>query len=80
MAPSVEGILAPEHVILPVSAETDDVELFARHFLDSLRGHSLFAEELERWNLDIDVSYRGIRLRRQGGGPPTSDTDDLFWS
>ncbi|MGH9225854.1 MAG: AAA family ATPase [Acidimicrobiales bacterium] len=77
----VQQILVPEHVVLRISAETDDIELFARRLLDVLREDSRFADELERWDLDVDVSFRGIRLRRRGGDAsqqPDGDTDDLF--
>jgi hypothetical protein len=76
----VERVLAPEHVVLRISAETDDVDLFAGRLLESLRKHSAFADELARWSADIDVTWRGIRLRRQGGAGSEADQswDDLF--
>lgn len=75
-----EQLLSQEHVLLRISAETDDVELFGRRLLEVLRGHHVFAEEVERWNVLVDVGYRGIRLqRRADGGPETEDSsDDLF--
>jgi hypothetical protein len=75
-----EKLLGQEHVVLRISAETDDVELFGRRLLDVLRGHHLFAEELDRWRVGVDVGYGGIRLRRQPAGASTQpdESDDLF--
>ncbi len=68
-----------EHVVLRISAETDDADLFGRRFLEVLRGNHAFADELKRWHIEVDVGYRGIRLTRrpvEGSGP--EDVDDLF--
>ncbi len=76
----VEQLLGQQHVVLRISAETDDVDLFGRRLLDVLRGHHVFAEELDRWSVSVDVGYGGIRLRRK---PAVSsiqpdESDDLF--
>jgi len=75
-----EQLLSGEHVVLRMSAETDDIELFGSRLLDALRGHHVFAEELKRWNVLVDVGYKGIRLHRQPDGGPEKEegTDDLF--
>lgn len=69
-----------EHVVLRISAETDDLELFGRRLLDELHGHQVFAEELRRWKVLVDVGYKGIRLKRDPGEAqaPEEDADDLF--
>lgn len=74
-----EQLLSGEHVVLRMSAETDDIELFGSRLLDALRGHHVFAEELKRWNVLVDVGYKGIRLQRQPDGGPEREegTDDL---
>ena len=77
----VEHVLSPEHVVLRISAETDDPELFGRRLVDVLRGHGVFTEELARWSVEVDVGYRGVRIRREGGvagGEAPQGTDDLF--
>ncbi|MFP5319265.1 MAG: ATP-binding protein [Acidimicrobiia bacterium] len=76
----VEHVLSPEHVVLRISAETDDPELFGRRLVDVLRGHRVFAEELARWNVTVDVGWRGVRIRREGGGGEQGPdgADDLF--
>ena len=74
----LEQVLDSEHVVLRISAETEDAGLFGSRLLDTLRGHHVFAEELKRWHLDIDVGYRGIRLRRQSEAGQEGTTDDLF--
>jgi len=75
-----EQLLGQEHAVLRISAETDDVDLFGRRLLDVLRGHRVFAEELGRWGVAIDVGYGGIRLQRKPGGATSQEdeTDDLF--
>lgn len=69
-----------EHVVLRVSAETDDLDLFGRRLLEVLRGNRVFADELKRWKVEIDVGYRGFRLTRRARDGPDRDevTDDLF--
>jgi len=69
-----------EHVVLFLSAETDSPELFGQRLLDALRGHHPFAEEIDRWSMDVDVSYRGISLRRRGDADGTTieGTDEFF--
>lgn len=76
----VEQVLSPEHVVLRISAETDDPELFGRRLVDVLRGHRVFAEELARWIVTVDVGWRGVRIRREVGSGPAGagDADDLF--
>lgn len=77
----VEHVLGPEHVVLRISAETDDPELFGRRLVDVLRGHRVFADELARWSVTVDVSYKGVRIRREGGSGPAGaadEPDDLF--
>lgn len=83
----VEHVLSPEHVVLRISAETDDPELFGRRLVDVLRGHRVFAEELARWSVTVDVGYKGVRIRREGGvggsgggggGGLADEPDDLF--
>ncbi|MDP8975860.1 MAG: ATP-binding protein [Actinomycetota bacterium] len=75
-----EQLLSPQHVVLRMSAETDDIELFGGRLLDALRGHRLFAEEVKRWSLSVDVGYKGIRLKRHPDGDAKAEegTDDLF--
>lgn len=75
-----EHVLAAEHVVFRLSAETDDVELFAHRLQEILRRHSRLADEVARWDLTVDVSWRGVRLQREAGGaaPTSEDTDDLF--
>lgn len=74
----VEQLLT-EHVVLRISAETDDADLFGRRLLEVLRGNRIFADELKRWNVEVDVGYRGIRLRRHPGegGRHDEGYDDL---
>ena len=70
-----------EHVVVRISAETDDVELFARRLLEVLRGHHVLGEELRRWSVEVDVGYRGIRLRRtpeDRAAAEDDESDDLF--
>lgn len=70
-----------EHVVIKVSAETDDLDLFGRRLLEVLRGHRTFADELKRWKVEVDVGYRGVRLRRQpadGTSSAEEGSDDLF--
>lgn len=76
----VEHVLSSEHVVVRISAETDDPELFGRRLLDVLRGHRVFAEELARWSVAVDVGWRGVRIRREdtGGSAGPDDADDLF--
>ncbi len=75
-----EQLLGQEHVVLRISAETDDVVLFGRRLLDVLRGHQVFADELDRWSVAVDVGYGGVRLRRQPAGATSEEdqSDDLF--
>ncbi|HVL27373.1 MAG TPA: hypothetical protein VM390_04455 [Acidimicrobiales bacterium] len=82
---AVEHVLGPEHVVVRVSAETEDPALFGRRLLDVLRGHRAFADELARWSVSVDVGYRGVRIRRDGGpgggaggSGGAGDSDDLF--
>ncbi|MGH9278063.1 MAG: tetratricopeptide repeat protein [Acidimicrobiales bacterium] len=70
----VEGLLS-DHAVLRISAETDDVDLFGRRFLEILRGHRAFADELSNWRLSVDVGYRGVRLKRQS--PERSGDEEL---
>lgn len=71
-----------EHVVVRISAETDDVDLFGRRLLDVLRRHRVFADELQRWSVSVDVGYAGIRLRRtpsdRSAQDGDEDVDDLF--
>lgn len=73
-------LLLSDHVVLRISAETDDAELFGRRFLEVLRGHRAFANELKNWQLTVDVGYRGVRLKRQRVDRPEGEeiVDDLF--
>lgn len=73
----VEQQLA-EHVVLRVSAETDDLDLFGRRLLELLRSHRAFADELRRWQVEVDVGYRGIHLRRRADDGRDEGSDDLF--
>lgn len=74
-------LLGHEHVVLTMSAETEDAELFGTRLLQKLRGKRIFAEELARWHVSVDVGFRGIRLLRR---PPDDSNDreetadDLF--
>jgi len=72
--------LLSEHVVLRISAETDDVELFGRRFLEVLRGNRFFTDELKRWRLAVDVGYHGVRLTRRPDDGSGRDelVDDLF--
>ena len=69
--------LGTSHVVLKISAETENSELFASRLLAAMRGHRIFADELDRWSLSVDVGYKGIRLRRDSPGA-AEDSDDLF--
>lgn len=76
----VERLLGREHLVLRMSAETEDANLFGERLLDILRGHDVLAEELRRWHVEVDVNYAGIRLRRHAlddSSEPTN-SDDLF--
>lgn len=72
--------LLTEHVVVQISAETEKLDLFGPRLLELLRGHSVFADELKRWKMEVDVGYQGIRLRRRSGDGPgrAEDSDDLF--
>lgn len=72
--------LLTEHVVVRISAETEKLDLFGPRLLELLRGHSVFADELKRWKMEVDVGYQGIRLRRRTGDGPerAEDSDDLF--
>jgi hypothetical protein len=45
-----------------------------------LRGHRAFADELKRWQVEVDVGYRGLHLRRRAGDDSSGEehSDDLF--
>jgi len=72
--------LLTEHVVVRISAETVKLDLFGPRLLQTLRGHRIFADELNRWKVDVDVGYQGIRLRRRSsdGTAKADDSDDLF--
>lgn len=76
----MESLLAPDHVVLRVSAETGSIELFASRLLNTLHRTGAFAKELENWHVSVDVGYRGFRLQRtsRAKSQEAPITDDLF--
>jgi hypothetical protein len=66
--------------VLRVSAETKSSEVLTGRLRETVRSKSWLGREAERWALDLDVSYKGIRLRRQGGKRAEHDDggDDLL--
>ena len=64
--------------LIHVSAQTATPSVFAERFAEALRASTWLGRERKRWALDIDVGYKGIRLRRDGGHRAQAETDDLL--
>ena len=68
------------HDVIFVSAQTVNASTFAGRLMERLTPMTWFARERKRWTLDIDVSYKGLRLRRTGGKAPEPEIDLLAWA
>ncbi len=64
--------------VISVSAQTTNPAVFAERFSEALRASTWLGRERRRWALGIDVGYKGIRLRREGGYRAKAETDDLL--
>ncbi len=66
--------------VLRISAETTDAGVFSSRLRERIRAATWLGREAERWALDLDVSVKGIHVRRQGGRreAPRADADDLL--
>lgn len=66
-------------IVIRVSAETSDPAVFAARLRDALTRESFMRSELENWSVDLEVSYKGITVKRTGKGRKKPEsTDDLF--
>lgn len=62
-----ELVRSPDHRLLRVAGETTDPETFASRMRAAVRSAGWLGREAERWAMDLDVSAKGIRVRREGG-------------
>ncbi len=76
----VEERLGGEHVVVRLSAETEDFGEFAQRLLGAIAVHPRLESEARRWSLDIDIERFGCRVRRRSaaGDPVDESADDLF--
>jgi hypothetical protein len=56
-----------DHRVLRVAGETTDPRTFASRLRVAVRSAAWLGGEAERWAVDLDVSAKGIRVRREGG-------------
>ena len=64
--------------VLSVSAETSDPAVFATRLREAVLGTGWLGREMRKWQVDVDVTYKGIRLRRTGDGKAPDGDDDLL--
>lgn len=71
-----------DYRVLRISAETGSAETMTSRLRERVRAATWLGREAERWALDLDVSFKGIHLRRSGGPRPDHErpkiTDDLL--
>jgi hypothetical protein len=74
----LEQVLVDEgFVVVSLSAETTKPETFADRLSDALRQHTRFKRELAKWTVSVDVTVRGVNLKRTGK-KGSANNDDLF--
>lgn len=74
-----EKLLRDDDVrVISVQAQTTQPDVFAERFAHALNASTWLGRERERWALDIEVGYKGIRLSRTGGHSEQPDTDDVL--
>lgn len=62
-----ELLRSPDHRVLRVAGETTDPATFASRLRAAVRSAAWLGREAERWAVDLDVSAKGFRVRREGG-------------
>ncbi|MGI8686787.1 MAG: ATP-binding protein [Acidimicrobiales bacterium] len=65
-------------LVLSVSAETSHPAVFATRLREAVLGTGWLGSEVRKWEVDVDVTYKGIRLRRSRGGKAPDGDDDLL--